>query len=306
MRLISLASILTGGLLLGWAASAQAAPAAPPAEPIFYCPSPPAHAAARLPAKHARRHACPTQRLARNDRDDHRDRWRDHDHDADRDADHDRDHAHDRDHDRLASREHDDVSESQAFIYRYERALHGLNARAADEAWAHPNGFWPHGRRDMADNAGPGWRADEARGDGDHDRHGDDRDGHADHMGPPDHHWDGEHMTPPDHHDDAEAALRADDARRHGDRDEQREHGDSSGWSSAGDAREHVWTYRSGQSSEHSSGWTHHEAHAGDGEWRDGSYGQVVEYAGRNAHGYLVWPGKTPQADIRPDRDDDR
>lgn len=28
------------------------------------------------------------------------------------------------------------------------------------------------------------------------------------------------------------------------------------------------------------------------GEWRDGSYGGVQAYAGRDAHGYLVWPGK--------------
>ena len=39
-----------------------------------------------------------------------------------------------------------DVSASQAFIYRYERALQGLDARAADEAWAEGRrGDWRHG-----------------------------------------------------------------------------------------------------------------------------------------------------------------
>lgn len=33
----------------------------------------------------------------------------------------------------------------------------------------------------------------------------------------------------------------------------------------------------------------------GAGQWADGSYGQVYEMTGRDAHGYLVWPGKNPQ-----------
>jgi hypothetical protein len=33
----------------------------------------------------------------------------------------------------------------------------------------------------------------------------------------------------------------------------------------------------------------------GSAQWRDGSYGQVYPVAGRDANGYLVWPGKTPQ-----------
>jgi hypothetical protein len=32
---------------------------------------------------------------------------------------------------------------------------------------------------------------------------------------------------------------------------------------------------------------------SGEGEWRDGSYGRVYPYSGRDAAGYLVWPGKT-------------
>ena len=32
---------------------------------------------------------------------------------------------------------------------------------------------------------------------------------------------------------------------------------------------------------------------SGEGEWRDGSYGRVYPYSGRDAAGFLVWPGKT-------------
>jgi hypothetical protein len=56
------------------------------------------------------------------------------------------------------------------------------------------------------------------------------------------------------------------------------------------------------EQSDSSSGWRHHDGHAGDGQWRDGSYGAVTEYSGRDAHGYLVWPGKTPEQDIAPDQ----
>jgi hypothetical protein len=33
----------------------------------------------------------------------------------------------------------------------------------------------------------------------------------------------------------------------------------------------------------------------GPGQWQDGSYGQVYTVSGRDAQGYLVWPGKAPQ-----------
>jgi hypothetical protein len=36
---------------------------------------------------------------------------------------------------------------------------------------------------------------------------------------------------------------------------------------------------------------------AGAGVWTDGSYGPVYKVAGRDAYGFLVWPGKTPQGD---------
>jgi hypothetical protein len=118
MRL-SFAIPVLAGLLLGWAAVAQAD--APPAAPIFYCPTQgkadPAAAPAKCPVQTARagahgRQGGPTTRIAAEHH-----RWRGR-------------HAASK---ALAS---EDVSASQAFIYRYERAMHGLNPRAAEEAWA--------------------------------------------------------------------------------------------------------------------------------------------------------------------------
>jgi hypothetical protein len=147
MRL-SFAVPAVAGLLFGWATLAHAD--APPAAPIFYCPTPgkPAPAPAATTARpatqaahvvhaserHHRHPGCPTLRVASEHHD-----WRGHQHGPRV----------------LAS---DDVSASQAFIYRYERALHGLDARAADEAWAevrHP--CPPH-----ADHCPGAWRHDGA------------------------------------------------------------------------------------------------------------------------------------------------
>jgi len=142
MRL-SFAVPALAGLLFGWAALAQAADA-PPAAPIFYCPTPgkPGPAPAATPARAAahgahvihasghRHEGCPTLRVAAEHH-----RWRGREHGP-----------------RVVAS--DDVSASQAFIYRYERALHGLDARAADEAWAdgrHP--CPPH-----ADHCPGAWR----------------------------------------------------------------------------------------------------------------------------------------------------
>ncbi|HEY2707501.1 MAG TPA: hypothetical protein VGI95_05550 [Caulobacteraceae bacterium] len=152
MRLSLVAPALTVGLLCGWAALAQA-DASPPAAPIFYCPTPgkaaPAPAPAKAPAArpagghivHVARHehhgvGCPTMRVAST----HHWNYRG-----------DTPYAEGPPapphgppgppppplgppHGRYAG---GDVSASQAFIYRYERALNGLDARAADEAWAH-------------------------------------------------------------------------------------------------------------------------------------------------------------------------
>jgi len=110
MRLSILAPALTVGLLSGWAAMASAD--TPPAAPIFYCPAPVKAASA---ADHAKGHGagCPTLRQAHLR---HRKRAA---------------------HTLVAASPADNgVSASQAFIYGYERALGGLNARAAHEAWA--------------------------------------------------------------------------------------------------------------------------------------------------------------------------
>ncbi len=125
MRL-RLAVPVLAGFLFGWTALAQATDAPPPAAPIFYCPTPakaapaPAatadkstgHAVHAVRASGHRRQSCPTLRVAavRHHR-----------------------HGHGPAPKMVAN---NDVSASQAFIYRYERAVHGLDARAADEAWA--------------------------------------------------------------------------------------------------------------------------------------------------------------------------
>jgi hypothetical protein len=117
MRLSLALPALAGGLLLGWASIAAADAAPPPAAPIFYCPS-----AAQKPAgaPAAQAPACPVVQHAAAPEHRH---WR---------------HRREvRVAERRAAPPSQDVSASQAFIYRYEEAQHGLNARAADQAWAH-------------------------------------------------------------------------------------------------------------------------------------------------------------------------
>ena len=148
MRL-SYALAALAGLLLAGAPAARAD--VPPAAPIFYCPTPGKVDAAATPAKAAphagraihasghRHHGCPLVQIAARHHHGHR-------HGAAT---------------TIASSAappaaSNDVSASQAFIYRYERALHGLDARAADEAWAegrhpHPD----HWRHDGAPIEGP-------------------------------------------------------------------------------------------------------------------------------------------------------
>ena len=131
MRL-NLAITILAGLSLGWAAAAQADPttAAPPAAPIFYCPTPgkaaPATAAAPVAPASLHRHphaGCPTLRVATAE------------------------HHHWRGHApaRTPLASNNDVSASQAFIYRYERAVHGLQPQAASQAWAQGNRPMPPG-----------------------------------------------------------------------------------------------------------------------------------------------------------------
>jgi hypothetical protein len=132
---MSFAVPAAAGLMLGWAALAQAD--APPVAPIFYCPTPGKAAPPAAPAKavaHAgpahvvhtsthRHTGCPVLRVAAEHH-----HWRG------------------REPAPRVVASNNDVSASQAFIYRYERALQGLDARAADEAWAEGRrGDWRHG-----------------------------------------------------------------------------------------------------------------------------------------------------------------
>jgi hypothetical protein len=119
MRL-NLAIAILIGLAAGWAVTARAD--APPAAPIFYCPTPgkaaPPPTGPVAPRGHHHQAGCPTMRVAAQHH-----RW--HGHAA------------------APVVASNDVSASQAFIYRYERAVHGLDARAADQAWAEGGGARP-------------------------------------------------------------------------------------------------------------------------------------------------------------------
>jgi hypothetical protein len=152
MRL-SLALSALAAFALAGATAAQAD--TPPAAPIFYCPTPgkadPPLAAARTkPAAHTghvssahRRHGCPVAQVAAEHRHGHPHTAATTTVVAQKTAPH-------------QSAAGSDVSASQAFIYRYERALHGLDARAAEEAWA--EGRHPHpdrGRHDGPPVEGP-------------------------------------------------------------------------------------------------------------------------------------------------------
>lgn len=312
MRLTIALSSLAGGLLLGWAALAQAqaaphpapqAAAPPPAAPIFYCPSMqagPAKAAASVrpaPAAHA---ACPTTvRVAAVAR---RRRWRRHRHEV------------------VAAWRDNGVSESQAFIYRYERALHGLNAQAAEEAWGRPpppclrgphagcptggpTGYWAYGAAHRPVMAPPPVLAQQAPPP---------RRLLPPHLGCP-------QACPPAPPPPAMAmaqpvpppapayAWRDQRAPVHAWRYERREEERSSGWRYSeedGHGRFERW----GDGVRRAPCPRAPEAgcaaalrfRAGERQWRDGSYGQVYQVAGRDAYGYLVWPGKTPPQDVIP------
>ncbi|HEY1753570.1 MAG TPA: hypothetical protein VGG29_20100 [Caulobacteraceae bacterium] len=316
MRLRHALPVLAGGLLLGWAALAQAA-APPPAAPIFYCPKPAAAAPAKTPSKapavkaHAVRHGgCPTERRVVAV-----------------------EHRHYRAH-RVEMRiavappppvVDRDVSASQAFIYRYERAMHGLNARAAEEAWGHPPppceraGRCPPvehrviiERHELAEAAPP--PRDEY-----YDRapppvvapppcrercpgHGPApvvREHFAEVAPPPVRERFAEQAPPP-----AEHVYRV---QGRGYVSERTESEHSSGWRySDVDGQRHFEQWGDGDGRhdgardgvcprDHACGRAGRATYAaGDGQWRDGSYGEVTRYSGRDAYGYLVWPGKTP------------
>ena len=287
---------MAGGLVLGWAAIAaaatpQAAGAAPPAAPIFYCPSasaakpqaclaPPAHVAT-APPRHLRYHR--EVRVAEH-----------------------------------GARPHEAVSASQAFIYRYEQAQHGLDARAADEAWAHagpPHRQWAEAPppQVIVERAPPPPQVIIER------------------APPPPPKIIIEHAPAPPPQIVFERAPapppqviyeRAPPCPERCPPPAPRAHG----WQDRAASRGYMVER---QTRERSGGWRYSEQNgqgryqawgdarrrrpcpppvaaagcagaatyaSGEAEWRDGSYGsygQVYRYSGRDAVGYLVWPGKT-------------
>ena len=338
MRLSLALPAAAAGLVAGWAAVALAADAPPPpAAPIFYCPSTPqkaatpaackpaAAAAAQAPAPQAAapqaEHAVPRPPARHVAMAEHR-HWR-----------HRYEHRYV---ERFEPR--GDVSASQEFIYRYEHAQHGLDARAADEAWEHgPPPCREHGcppPREIAEAPPPPRVIVE----------------HAppappqvivarappppqqviiEREAPPPPQIVIEHPPAPPPQIVFERAPapppqviyeRApacpdrcptggygwQDRREGGGYGVQRYESErSSGWRYSeqdGRSRYQAW----GDQPQHRRGGCPPQvveeggcaaaggsAYAeGEGEWRDGSYGRVTPYSGRDAYGFLVWPGK--------------
>lgn len=278
MRLAFALSALAGAALLGsaGAATAQTANSPPSAAPIFYCPTP---AAAAAPAKaapvHARRAHCPSMREAREHR-----RSRGHDH-------------------RYASAG-GDVAEAQALIYRYERAAGGLDARAVREAWGIDGegpppppyaAMTPPPPPDMEPPPPPPYggmlvlRIPPMKG----------RVGPHDGGPPPDEYRGSDRVYA---WDDAEAGGRVTTFGFQG-----RDSDSRGAWlfvDRDGDRRYlHLGEALAAPPPcppRRELGCTEgDDFQGGDAQWRDGSYGAVYQYAGRDAQGYLVWPGKTPQ-----------
>lgn len=288
MRL-SFAVPILAGLLLGWAAMAQAD--APPAAPIFYCPTAgkaepaPAATPATCPAQttragtHRHHQGGPTTRVAAEHR-----RW------------------HGRSGPRMVGSE--DVSASQAFIYRYERAMHGLDPRAAKEAWA-------EGRHPPCPRHCPGhdgWR--HAGPDRDHDFAQNAPVPHVDaRPSPPP-------PAPPPPHVHAYAWHDGDSGYRDDERELESQR--AGGWSySEVDGRGHYqrWGDRFDGEPGGEGRFDGDRDHDRDHHWAEGpqrcpppvpasacAAGRDpaprhadVAVAGRDAAGYLTWPGKTEQ-----------
>jgi hypothetical protein len=333
MRLSFALPAIAGGLVLGWAATAAADPpaaanAAPPAAPIFYCPS------AAKPAPGARPQACPTPPA----------------HVAAAPHPHARYHREVRLAERRVRAPHEDVSASQAFIYRYEQAEHGLDARAADEAWARrgpppcpdARGCPPHHAWAEAAPPSPQVIVEQAPPQP--------QQVIVERAPPPAPQVIIERAPPPppkiiiEHppapppqivferapapppeviYERAPAcpdrcpppAPRAygweDRAEGGGYRVERQESEHSSGWRYSeqdGQRRYQAWgdaprrrpcpppvpAASCAAAAAYAQGGYASGAYAsGEAEWRDGSYGEVYPYSGRDAGGYLVWPGKT-------------
>jgi hypothetical protein len=352
MRLGIALSALAGGLLVGLAGNALAADAPPPPTvPIFYCPTAPtAQAAAPTPgpaprvarAAYHHRIGCPSsRRTVAMDRHE----WRG------------------RPAGRLAEgpppppfrgpppyppgpphvqppmmamrAPGGDVSASQAFIYRYERALHGLDARAAEQAWAHANPGGPpippppppHVQPPAYAYSGggpphvqppPGYSAPPMA-----QRETWGQEGYAQ-GGPPSRpppHAQPPYLPPPPPYAEAPPMPPAVHVYVHPAAPPRPYAQPSAGYAwneraGAGYAyeqreseRESGWSYSNVDGHVHTEHWGDHDrghggpcppsprgcsAGAQGGGWRDGSYGAVYRTTGRDASGYLVWPGKTP------------
>ncbi|MBV9995621.1 MAG: hypothetical protein JO127_10445 [Caulobacteraceae bacterium] len=170
---------------------------------------------------------------------------------------------------RGAPRADQDVTAAQAFIYRYERASGGLDPQAANQAWRHPDGFWPPspppGRRSEDESLG---RMD---GPGPADR-GRDGDPPADHRGEP-------HGLGAQDRDAADPPPTGPQPRRFAQR-----RGEGPPEAGRGQGA-YAW-------SESDEGWEEHESETEGRRWSERAYGASA-YLGRDANGYLAWPGKT-------------
>jgi hypothetical protein len=298
------------GLLLAWAVAAQAD--APPAAPIFYCPTPgktaPA-APAKAPAKpvaapmvHASAppaQGCPTMRVAAGHPVvEHHYMRRAERHFAVAPPPPAQVHRH-----QYAADA--DVSAAQAFIYRYERAAHGFDAGAADQAWAEGRRGPPMGGHFLAQRQTPPPPCP-------HGCPGPDAWRHA--GAPP---MMAERAPPPlmSQRGPPMPATPAPQSRAYAWQDGQA----GGGYSIQRSERAGGWSYseQDGQGryrqwgdhfpGEPGHGWAGHDDHGQ--RWAEGpprgpcphacpagprGHAEVYETAGRDAAGFLTWPGKTP------------
>ena len=310
MRLSPVVPTLAG-LLFAWAVAAQA-DAPPPAAPIFYCPSP-GKAAASTPGKapvkpaaptvapmvHAsapRPQGCPTMRVAAEHH-----HWR-------------REERHfavapppapvPAAHHRYVADA--DVSAAQAFIYRYERAVHGLDAGAADQAWAEGRRGPPMGGRFLAQRETPppppcphGCPGPEAW------RHAGAPPMMAERAPPPPM---AQRAPPPPMPGPQARAYAWQDGHAGGGYSIQRSES-AGGWSyREQDGQGHYHQWGDHFPGEPGHGWAGHGDDHGQ-RWAEGpprgpcphacpggphGHAEVYETAGRDAAGFLTWPGKTP------------
>ena len=203
----------------------------------------------------------------------------------------------------------EDVSASQAFIYRYELLHHGFDAAAADEAWR------------GHDDGGEHWAEMHRHMDGGHHMDG----APFEHRADVDAHLAGldQHMAAIDrwgrdadrHFGDLEQHVAKNDERlasvdqRVGEIDSRAAppcchgaHGGDYHYERHGMTGDGAYGYSYERRERRSSGgWSYGDGGGWDRrggywdrDWRDGNDDHDLQYSGRDAHGYLVWPGKSP------------